>query len=183
MQDELRPLSCMPSWRDPNPANFGMNDVHPNASLTLLDVLSTLPIVHPSAFPHALHLVSTEISFNQDAKVQVFEMTIRALGALLSTYQLLDRTTDDEAKSYPVDIRRYKGRMLELALDLGKRLLPAFKTPTVIPFARVNLRYGLEKGETQETCELTSVRSVPADLLEVLRELGVSYLSLRFFLD
>ena len=93
-------------------------------------------------------------------------MTIRALGALLSTYQLLDRTTDDQAKRYSTDVRRYKGRMLDLALDLGKRLLPAFNTPTGIPFARVNLRYGLEKSETQETCEFPSSRPVSADLLE-----------------
>lgn len=81
-------------------------------------------------------------------------MTIRALGSLLSTYQLLDRMTDDEAKTYGngKDVRVYKGRMLELAWDLGKRFLPAFRTPTGIPYSRINLRHGLEKNESPETC-------------------------------
>jgi len=133
----------------------------------LLDVLSTLPLIHPSAFPSAVQLVATTISFDQDVKVQVFEMTIRALGAFLSTHQYLDGMTDDEARGYEfgigkenrgneLDVRVYKGRMLELALDLGRRLLPAFETATGIPYSRVNLRYGVKKGESTETCELGS---------------------------
>jgi mannosidase alpha-like ER degradation enhancer 2 len=35
-----------------------------------------------------------------------------------------------------------------LAEDLGNRLLPAFTTPTEIPFGTVNLRSGVPKGET-----------------------------------
>ena len=49
-------------------------------------------------------------------------------------------------------MKQYQGRMLELALDLSKRLLPAFNTPTGLPYARVNLRRGVEKGESIETC-------------------------------
>jgi len=129
--------------------------------MTLLDVLSSLPLIHPSAFPEALQLISTDISFDQNVKVQVFEMTIRGLGSLLSTYQYLDRLPDDHKSQAEtlgfkgkVDVKRYKGRILELALDLGKRLLPAFNTVTGIPYSRVNLRYGVEKGESTETCEL-----------------------------
>ena len=50
----------------------------------------SLPLIHSSALPHALELVTTRISFDQDVKVQVFEMTIRVVGSLLSTYQSLD---------------------------------------------------------------------------------------------
>lgn len=53
------------------------------------------------------------------------------------------------------DVRLYKEKLLELALDLGKRFLPAFETPTGIPYARVNLRHGVEKGESVETCALS----------------------------
>jgi hypothetical protein len=58
--------------------------------------------------------------------------------------------------------------LLDLAYDLGKRLMPAFSTPTGLPYARVrlapepsfhsanfqqvNLRHGVMKGETWETC-------------------------------
>lgn len=53
-----------------------------------------------------------------------------------------------------MDVKKYKQRILELAEDLGKRMLPAFNTKTGLPYARVNLRHGVEKGETVETCEL-----------------------------
>jgi hypothetical protein len=42
----------------------------------------------------------------------------------------------------------YDGSLLELAIDLGDRLMPAFETPTSIPYGTVNLRYGVPKGET-----------------------------------
>ncbi|WWD22230.1 hypothetical protein CI109_106721 [Kwoniella shandongensis] len=177
--DELRPLSCAPMHRSPDPANFGINDIHANVSMTLLDTLSTLPLIHPAAYPNALYLISTRVSFDQDVKVQVFEMTIRALGALLSTYQYLDALPDDEERQAAilglehddrlswkkikwgsstdktkkkVDVKQYRGRMLELAHDLGKRMLPAFATLTGLPYARVNLRHGVDKGESIETC-------------------------------
>ncbi|WVF66261.1 hypothetical protein IAT40_001001 [Kwoniella sp. CBS 6097] len=168
--DELRPLSCGPLGRDPNEGNFGINDIHANISMTLIDVLSSLPVVHPKAYPKAVQLVAEQISFDQDVKVQVFEMTIRALGALLSTYQYLDELPDDPilqaeklgleeegwswggSKKASVDLKRYKDRMLDLAKDLGERLVPAFDTVTGIPYARVNLRTGVLKGESVETC-------------------------------
>ena len=37
----------------------------------------------------------------------------------------------------------YDGQLLRLAMDLGKRLLPAFYTPTGLPYPRVNLRDGV----------------------------------------
>ena len=164
VQDELKSVSCKPSRRDPDPNNFGLNDIHPNASLTLLDVLSSLPMMYPAVFPDALKRVTTQISFDQDVKVQVFEMTIRALGSLLSTYQYLDRLPDTPKEQAQfvkglgktkVDLKTYKKRLLEMALDLGERMLPAFETKTGLPYARVNLRRGVESGETTDTCKST----------------------------
>lgn len=164
VQDELKSVSCKPSRRDPDPNNFGLNDIHPNASLTLLDVLSSLPMMYPAVFPDALKRVTTQISFDQDVKVQVFEMTIRALGSLLSTYQYLDRLPDtpkEQAISIQglgktkVDLKTYRGRLLEMASDLGERMLPAFETKTGLPYARVNLRHGVVSGETTDTCKLS----------------------------
>ena len=40
-------------------------------------------------------------------------------------------------------------QLLELAIDLGDRLIPAFHTKTGIPFGTVNLRHGVPKGETK----------------------------------
>ena len=48
----------------------------------------------------------------------------------------------------PADLWIYDGFLLELALDIGQRLLPAFSTPTGIPYGTVNLLYGVPPGET-----------------------------------
>lgn len=42
----------------------------------------------------------------------------------------------------------YDGFLLELALDIGERLLPAFDTKTGIPFGTVHLLQGVPSGET-----------------------------------
>jgi mannosidase alpha-like ER degradation enhancer 1 len=127
--------------------------------MTLLDTLSSLPLIHPAVFELALQQVTTEISFDQDVKVQVFEMTIRAMGSLLATYQYLEALPDEAAANggeVSAGLKRYQPRLLEMALDLGRRLAPAFTTTTGLPYARVNLRHGVEKGESVETCEFVS---------------------------
>ena len=65
------------------------------------------------------------LSFDKDIEVQNFEITIRLLGGLLTNYQL----TNDK-------------RFLNLAEDLGKRLLPVFNSPTGMPYRYVNLKTG-----------------------------------------
>ncbi|KAI5270149.1 hypothetical protein E4T47_06402 [Aureobasidium subglaciale] len=88
--------------------------------------------------------------FDMDSKVQVFETTIRGLGGLLSAH--LFAIGELPIRGYTPDIREdgihwpngfvYDGQLLRLAQDLGERLLPAFHTPTGLPYPRVNLRYG-----------------------------------------
>lgn len=69
--DELRPLTCGPLLRDTDVDNVGVNDIHANASITLVDTLSALPTLYPEAFPGAVRRVAEEVSFDQDVKVQV----------------------------------------------------------------------------------------------------------------
>lgn len=76
------------------------------------------------------------LSFDKDIYVQNFEITIRLLGGLLSSYQL----TGDK-------------RLLTLAEDLGKRLLPVFDSPTGIPYRFVNLKTGKVRGEVSNPAE------------------------------
>jgi mannosidase alpha-like ER degradation enhancer 2 len=76
------------------------------------------------------------LSFDKDISVQNFEVTIRLLGGLLSSYQL----TGDK-------------RLLSLAEDLGKRLLPVFDSPTGLPYRFVNLRTGKTRGEVTNPAE------------------------------
>ena len=113
-------------------ANIASNDVAGNFSVTLIDALDTLVILNdPARFQQAVQDIINWVTFDVDTKPQVFETTIRVLGGLLSGHQFAS------APSQPFYIPWYRGELLTMAYDLGKRLLPAFKTPTGIPFARV----------------------------------------------
>jgi len=94
--------------------------------MTPVDALDTLILMHLDAeAERARALIVSDLSFDRDIYVKNFEITIRLLGGLLSSYQL----TGDK-------------RLLSLAEDLGNRLLPVFKSPTGLPYVYVNLRTG-----------------------------------------
>ncbi|RWW77204.1 hypothetical protein BHE74_00014669, partial [Ensete ventricosum] len=69
--------------------------------------------------------VATSLDFNKDYVASVFETTIRVVGGLLSAYDL----SGDKM-------------FLEKAKDIADRLLPAWDTPTGIPYNRINLAHG-----------------------------------------
>eukprot|EP00250_Pteridium_aquilinum_P019965 c24647_g1_i3 orf=210-1592(+) len=52
-------------------------------------------------------------------------------------------------KGLQVDL--YEDQLLHLAEDLGRRLLPAFETPTGIPYGSVNLLHGVNDDESKVT--------------------------------
>ncbi len=94
--------------------------------MTPVDALDTLLLMHLDAEAEkARSLIVSDLSFDRDIYVKNFEITIRLLGGLLSSYQL----TGDK-------------RLLSLAEDLGNRLLPVFNSPTGLPYVYVNLRTG-----------------------------------------
>ena len=94
--------------------------------MTPVDALDTLLVMHlDSEAARARSLIVSDLSFDRDIYVKNFEITIRLLGGLLSSYQL----TGDK-------------RLLGLAEDLGNRLLPVFNSPTGLPYVYVNLRTG-----------------------------------------
>ncbi|XP_029685468.1 mannosidase, alpha, class 1B, member 1b isoform X1 [Takifugu rubripes] len=111
--DELQPLSKSYSeW-------FGLG-------LTIIDALDTMWILElREEFEEARRWVATELSFNRNVDVNLFESTIRILGGLLSTYHL----TGDPL-------------FLSKAEDMGSRLMPAFNTPSKIPYSDVNIGRG-----------------------------------------
>src|SRR5690242_15327904 len=80
--------------------------------------------------------IATHLSFDTDIDVQNFEVTIRLLGGLLSNYEL----TGDK-------------RLLNLAEDLGNRLLPVFESPTGLPYRYVNLKTGKVRGSVTNPAE------------------------------
>jgi ER degradation enhancer, mannosidase alpha-like 2 len=133
--DELRPLTKQPrDW-------YGQSLL-----MTPVDSLDTLLLMgFNDDAEKAKTLIVEQLSFDKDIDVKVFEVTIRLLGGLLSGYQL----TGD-------------ARLLHLADDLGTRLLPAFNTPTGMPYMYVNLRTGKTSG----------ARSNPAEIGTLILEFG-----------
>lgn len=133
--DELAPLSR------------SGHDWHESTLLmTPVDALDTLILTGlDEEAARAREYVATHLRFDRAISVQVFEVTIRLLGGLLSAFQM----TGDE-------------RLLELAEDLGERLLPAFDSPTGMPYRFVDL----ESGEVREA------ESNPAEIGTLILEFG-----------
>lgn len=138
-EDELQPLTCR-----------GVeSDLTPGKLLTLIDAMDTLVVLgNLTEFHRVVHVVSQyeHTLFNVDKTVSVFETTIRILGGLLSAHLICE---DDELGARPP---AYNGSLLRMAVDLGNRLLPAFESPTRIPFGTVDLLRGVPVGETSEAC-------------------------------
>ncbi|KAG2220761.1 hypothetical protein INT45_012254 [Circinella minor] len=148
-EDELNPMLCNGRGSDKlNPSNININDILGDYLLTIIDTLDTLAVLgEKEIFEDAVNRVLKDVSFNQNNKVQVFESNIRILGGLLSAHILASDPT------YGYAIKGYDGGLLRLAQDLADRLIPAFQyTKTGIPYPRVNLRYGVPRTETVETC-------------------------------
>ncbi len=143
--DELRPLSCTPT----SPKEFG------GLALTMVDSLDTLAIVgNASEFRSAVELTCSVLSFDVDVNVSVFESNIRLLGGLISAHLIATGHTDTRNSDMILvpDSDRTSSCLLTLAEDLGRRLLPAFDTPTKLPYGTINLRRGVPLGETPVTC-------------------------------
>src|SRR5712692_8713750 len=125
--DELRTLSKTP--RDWYGQSLLMTPVD------ALDTLILMGLIDQAVKAKAL--IIERLSFDKDITVKNFEITIRLLGGLLSAYQM----TGDE-------------RLLHLADDLGARLLPAFDSPTGMPYMYVNLKTGKVSGAKTNPAEI-----------------------------
>jgi mannosidase alpha-like ER degradation enhancer 2 len=125
--DELRPKSKTP--RDWYAGTLLITPVDALDSLILLG--------ETGEAERARKYIDEHLSFDQDLEVKNFEIVIRVLGGLLSAHQLTGDT-----------------RLLELADDLGARLLPAFNSPTGMPYTWVNLRTGKTRGPESNPAEV-----------------------------
>jgi ER degradation enhancer, mannosidase alpha-like 2 len=124
---------------DLKPLSRGYHDWYAQSLLmTPVDALDTMMLMglNDEAAKTRDYIV-TNLSFDRDIYVKNFEITIRMLGGLLSSYQL----SGDK-------------RLLALADDLGTRLLPAFDSPTGMPYVYVNLKTGAVRGEETNPAEI-----------------------------
>lgn len=126
--DELRPLTrTYYDW-----------DSTASLCMTPVDAMDALKMMGlEKEADEARELVVKKLSFNRNMFVKNFEITIRLLGGLLGNYQ----STGDK-------------RLLVLAEDLGKRLLPAFNSPTGMPYTYVNLRTHTVRGPETNPAEV-----------------------------
>lgn len=133
--DELMPLSHAP------------HDWHSRTLyMTPVDALDTMLLMGlKEEAERTKEFLVENLSFDKDISVKNFEITIRILGGLLSAHQM----TGDR-------------RLLALAEDLGNRLLPAFDSPTGMPYMYVNLKTGKTSGS----------RSNPAEIGTLILEFG-----------
>lgn len=160
--DEILPISCRGRFRQAEESS-DIDDSIGNFSLTLVDSLDTLVMMGDiNEFETAIKRIIKDLNFDTDIVVSVFETNIRMLGGLLSAHILAksiqnqaDRSIRHLNASTRNQLNWYQSEILNLAEDLGRRLLPAFDTKTGIPHPRVNLKYGMESNElrsVQETC-------------------------------
>src|SRR5690349_2171013 len=113
--DDLKPLSK--TYHDWYAEPLLMTPVDAIDTMILMDMKEEAATTKQYIIDH--------LSFDKDMEVQNFEITIRLLGGLLTNYQL----TGDK-------------RLLNLAEDLGNRLLPVFNSPTGLAYRYVNLKTG-----------------------------------------
>lgn len=92
--DELRPISCTGQGYDrTNPSDLARNDVCGDFALTLVDSLDSFVVFGDhQGFKDAVRNTIDHVSFDKDVKVQVFEVTIRVLGGLLSVSRSAPRS-------------------------------------------------------------------------------------------
>ncbi|XP_070123240.1 mannosyl-oligosaccharide 1,2-alpha-mannosidase IB isoform X8 [Equus przewalskii] len=117
--NELRPIA-----RKGHSTNiFGSSQM----GATIVDALDTLYIMGLlDEFRDGQKWIEDNLDFSVNSEVSVFEVNIRFIGGLLSAYYLSGE-----------EIFKIK------AVQLAEKLLPAFNTPTGIPWAMVNLKSGV----------------------------------------
>ena len=83
-----------------------------------IDAYSTMKVMHlEEQAAEVEKYVKEEVDFDKDIFVKTFEVNIRILGGLLTMFDF----TNDTA-------------LLAKAIDFGDRMLPAFDSPTGIPY-------------------------------------------------
>ena len=136
------------AWNDYKQYAWGHDDLKPLSKsyhdwyaepllMTPVDALDTMILMGLKDEARTTReYIATHLTFDKDISVQNFEITIRLLGGLLSAYEM----TGDK-------------RLLDLAEDLGNRLLPVFNSPTGLPYRYVNLKTGAVRGNVTNPAE------------------------------
>lgn len=144
------------AWKGYSHDAFGKDEYNPlthkghnwapgGLGLMIIDALDTIMLMNlTEEYDEVRMWIATELDFNKNQDVNVFETTIRILGGLLSAYHLSNNDS----------------LYLEKAVDLADRLLPAFDSNSGIPFNGVVLSTGqiATHGEPSSTAEATTLQ-------------------------
>uniref|UniRef100_A0A1A8KLS0 alpha-1,2-Mannosidase n=1 Tax=Nothobranchius kuhntae TaxID=321403 RepID=A0A1A8KLS0_NOTKU len=147
--DELMPLTCRGRVRGLEPSRGDVDDALGKFSLTLIDTLDTLVLLNKTTeFEAAVRRVLSDVRLDNDIVVSVFETNIRVLGGLLGGHSMAVMLKEGRQH-----MQWYQDELLNMAKDLGLRLLPAFNTSSGLPYPRVNLKHGVRGPETRTGTE------------------------------
>ncbi len=141
--------ACQHAWKGYKDYAWGYDDLRPltkngrnwyknSLLMTPVDAFDTFIILDlKTEANEAKDLILSKLNFDVDNEVQVFEITIRQLAALQTAYEM------DGDK-----------RFLDLAVDLAKRLLPAFNSNTGMPYRYVHLQTGKTRDGINNPAEI-----------------------------
>ncbi|XP_066117425.1 ER degradation-enhancing alpha-mannosidase-like protein 3 isoform X1 [Saccopteryx bilineata] len=159
--DELMPLTCRGRVRGQEPSRGDVDDALGKFSLTLIDSLDTLVVLNKTKeFEDAVRKVLRDVNLDNDVVVSVFETNIRVLGGLLGGHSLAIMLR--EKGEY---MQWYNDELLQMAKQLGYKLLPAFNTTSGLPYPRINLKFGIRKPEARTGTETDTCTACAGTLI------------------
>ena len=107
----------------------GFNWYEDSLGISPIDAYSTLKVMGLEEESREIEAYALAQNWDKDVYVQVFEVNIRILGGLLAIYEFTGNPD-----------------ILAKTLDFADRLLPAFESPTGLPYHSVNLKTGAVAG-------------------------------------
>lgn len=111
-------------------------------------------------FEDAVRKVLRDVNLDNDVVVSVFETNIRVLGGLLGGHSLAIMLK--EKGEY---MQWYNDELLQMAKQLGYKLLPAFNTTSGLPYPRINLKFGIRKPEARTGTETDTCTACAGTLI------------------
>ncbi|HJP74742.1 MAG TPA: glycoside hydrolase family 47 protein, partial [Pseudonocardiaceae bacterium] len=112
-------------------------DGHP-IGLSMIEALDTLYVMElDDELSASVKWIDQNVDFDIDGNFHVFEAIIRVVGGLIAGYLAVKDK-----------------KLLSLAVDITDRLMPAFASPTGLPYQYVNLHTGAVSGPTPPLAEI-----------------------------
>lgn len=127
--DVLKPLSK--SYQDWYEESLYISPIDAYSSLHLMGLKEEAQEIE--------NYVVDSLSWDKNINAKIFEVNIRILGGLLSMYELSGNP-----------------KVLEKTVDFADRMMPAFNSPTGIPYYYVNLKTGEVSGNQVNVAEAAS---------------------------